>query len=129
MRLLADTHVFLWIAAEPLRLSERVREMITDAANQVYLSHVSVWEIAIKHALKPGSLPISGSAALQYFTESGFLLLAVSPQHAAGVEQLPLLHADPFDRMLVAQALTEPLRLVTADEKVARYSDSIIFVD
>ena len=90
---------------------------------------MSIWEIAIKHALKPGSLPISGSAALQYFTESGFLLLAVSPQHAAGVEQLPLLHADPFDRMLVAQALTEPLRLVTADEKVARYSDSIIFVD
>lgn len=73
-------------------------------------------------------MPVSGSEALGYFERSGYELLDVTPAHAAAVEALPPIHSDPFDRMLVAQALSEPLRLVTRDRVVVRYSDTIITV-
>ena len=71
-------------------------------------------------------MPISGQAALDYFQESGYRFLAIEPEHAAAVEELPAHHADPFDRILVAQALVEPMRLLTHDPIVARYSDTVI---
>jgi PIN domain nuclease of toxin-antitoxin system len=73
-------------------------------------------------------MPISGETALNYFREAGYHLLTIKPEHAAAVETLPPHHADPFDRLLVAQALTEPLRLLTHDSQVARYSDSVLLV-
>ena len=90
-----------------------------------------MWEIAIKHALArggPNDMPISGQEALGYFRDAGFELLSISPTHAVAIEALAPLHADPFDRILVAQALTTPLRLLTHDQRVAAYSDSIIAV-
>jgi PIN domain nuclease of toxin-antitoxin system len=73
-------------------------------------------------------MPISGREALTYFSESGYRVLAITPEHAASIETLPSLHTDPFDRMLVAQALYEPLRLVTHDTQVAQYNDTIMLV-
>lgn len=128
MRLLLDTHVALWAITDDRRLPSSARAMIASAANAVHVSAVSVWEIGIKHARYPRDMPVSASDALDWFRESGYLMLDVTSDHAAQVESLPDLHADPFDRMLVAQAVAEPLRLLTHDAAVARYSDTIILV-
>jgi PIN domain nuclease of toxin-antitoxin system len=131
MRLLLDTHIALWAIADHPRLSARARRLLEDPDNEILVSAVSVWEIAIKHALArggPHDMPVSGAEALGYFRDAGFTMLPHSPQDAAAVEDLPPIHADPFDRMLVAQALGAPLRLLTADARVARYSDTIISV-
>lgn len=127
MKLLLDTHTAIWALVAPERLGEQVRAEITKPGASVFVSAVSIWEIAIKRALKKaGSPPFSGSEALGHFRRSGFLLLDVTPDHAAGVDALPGLHRDPFDRLLVSQALAEPLRLVTRDAKLAAYSDTVI---
>ncbi len=128
MRLLLDTHVALWAITDDRRLPGPARAMIASAANTVHVSVVSVWEIAIKHARYPRDMPVSARDALTWFRESGYLMLDVTSDHAAQVESLPDLHADPFDRMLVAQAVAEPLRLLTRDAAIARYSDTIILV-
>ena len=126
MRLLLDTHVALWAIADDPRLKNTARALIADASNTVVVSAVSVWEIAIKHALGKGDMPVSAAEALAYFKAAGFLLLDVTAEHAAQVEQLAPIHADPFDRLIVAQAFCEPLRLMTHDAVVARYSGAII---
>lgn len=128
MRLLLDTHVALWAITDDPRLSSVARGLIADPANTVVVSAASIWEIAIKRALARGDMPVSASEAVEWFASSGYSLLDISPQHAAGVETLPAIHNDPFDRLLVAQALVEPLRLLTRDRLVAEYSDTIIMV-
>ena len=131
MKLLLDTHIALWAIADSPRLSAKARDLIDNAENDVVVSAATIWEIAIKHALArggPNDMPISGQEALGYFREAGFVLLEVAAAHAAAVETLPLLNADPFDRLLVAQALLEPLRLLTHDSRVAAYSDLAIVV-
>lgn len=128
MNLLLDTHVALWAITDSPRLSGRARELICAPHASVWVSAVSVWEIAIKHALGRGDMPVSGQEAWQWFQASGYRLLAIEAQHAAAVEDLPPHHQDPFDRLLVAQALVEPMRLLTHDATVARYSDSILRV-
>ena len=100
--------------------------MITSSKSAVWVSAATIWEIAIKHSLGRGDMPVSSQDALRYFRESGYRFLPVEPEHATAVEDLPAHHADPFDRILVAQALVEPLRLITHDPMVARYSDTII---
>jgi PIN domain nuclease of toxin-antitoxin system len=126
--LLLDTHVALWALVDSPRLSARARALIEAHANEVWVSAASVWEIAIKHGLGRGHMPLSGEQALVYFRQAGYRLLSIAPEHAASVQTLPPIHADPFDRLLVAQALTEPFRLLTADDTVARYGDTIIRV-
>jgi PIN domain nuclease of toxin-antitoxin system len=131
VRLLLDTHVALWAIADDDRLSAKARRLIDDAENDIVVSAATVWEISIKHALArdgPNDMPISGEEALGYFKDAGFELLSISPTHAAAVEALPPLHADPFDRILIAQALTTPLRLLTHDQRIAGYSDLVIAV-
>lgn len=128
MRLLLDTHVAIWALIEVKRLGDQARELIANPDNAVYVSAASVWEIAIKHSLGRKAVPFSGSDALRYFSEAGFEWLDVSAQHAAASGELPPHHTDPFDRLLVAQALTEPLRLITHDKTLAPYSDSIILI-
>lgn len=130
MRLLLDTHIILWILTGDGRLSPRAIEMITDA-DVVFVSAASIWEIAIKHGLNragPNRMPYSGSAAIERCQASGFEFLTITPRHAAGAGALPDLHGDPFDRLLVAQALTEPLILLTHDRAVAAYSETIALV-
>jgi PIN domain nuclease of toxin-antitoxin system len=128
LRLLLDTHVALWALTDDPRLSQRARVLIEDPANDVFVSAASVWEIAIKHALGRGDMPISGDQALDWFRQAGYQLLPIAPEHAAAVEQLPSHHRDPFDRLLVSQAITEPLRLMTHDPLVLRYGDMAIAV-
>jgi len=102
--------------------------LIEDPANQVLVSAATVWEIAIKHALARTDMPISGAEALDWFRLAGYDLLPISPEHAAAVERLPNHHRDPFDRLLVAQAQTEPLRLLSRDPLVIRYGEAVIGV-
>jgi PIN domain nuclease of toxin-antitoxin system len=128
MNLLLDTHIAIWAMTDRARISHKALELIQAPGTHVFVSTASIWEIAIKSALgkRAGAPPFSGKQALQHFAEAGFEMLDITPAHAAAVEDLPPIHADPFDRLLVAQALTEPMRLVTADRIVARYSDIVI---
>lgn len=128
MNLLLDTHVALWAIADSPALPAAGRALIADPGNEVWVSAVSVWEIAIKHALGRGDMPVSGEEALQWFGEAGYRLLSITPAHAAAVGALPPHHQDPFDRLLVAQARAEPLRLVTHDAAVARYGAEILLI-
>lgn len=126
MNLLLDTHVALWAITDSPKLPPKARALITSPTTNVWVSTASIWEIAIKHSLGRGDMPISGAEAQRYFSASGYRCLPIEPEHAVAVEDLPTHHHDPFDRILVAQALTEPMRLMTHDAQVARYSDTII---
>ena len=128
MRVLLDTHIALWAVTDAPQLPVVAREIITDPGNEVWVSAVSIWEIVIKHALGRGGMPISGSEAVHWFTLSGYRDLPISSAHAAAVDALPPIHGDPFDRMLVAQAQTDPFRLVTQNKVIARYSDVVMVV-
>lgn len=125
MKVLLDTHIALWAVADSPRLTLKARNLILDA-DVVVVSVVSLWEIAIKHALKPRSMPVTAAAARRYFERAGYEILGVGLAHVLAVEALPAHHHDPFDRMLVAQSVAEPLRLLTQDRILANYGDSIL---
>ena len=126
MNLLLDTHVALWAITDSPKLPLKARELIASPRTNVWISTASIWEIAIKYSLGRGDMPISGQTALRYFSESGYRQLPIEAEHAVAIEDLPAHHSDPFDRILVAQALVEPMRLMTHDATVALYSDTII---
>jgi len=128
LNLLLDTPVALWSVADDARLSAYARELISAPQNTVWISAVSIWEISVKNSRGKKLIAVSGRQSLEYFRQSGFRFLPVAPEHSVLVEELPDLHQDPFDRLLVAQALSEPMRLITHDATVARYSDTIILV-
>ena len=118
MRLLLDTHAFLWWCADDPQLTEKERTAIRSGANEVFLSAASVWEMAIKQALGRLEIPEPASAAA---ARLGIQSLPVAFEHAEATLQLPPLHRDPFDRLLVAQAGLEGLTLVTHDPLVRAY--------
>jgi len=126
LNLLLDTHVALWAITDSPKLPAQARELIQAPRSTVWVSAANIWEIAIKHSLGRGDMPVSGQDALRYFQESGYRFLPVEAEHAAAVEALPMHHQDPFDRILIAQAQLEPMRLMTHDQTVALYSDTII---
>lgn len=121
MRILLDTHLLLWSLSQPSKLSTTVRRKI-DAA-EVYASAASIWEISIKSTL--GKLDANPREVLDGIEPAGFSLLAVSGEHAARVAELPLLHKDPFNRILVAQALVEPMILLTNDGALQEYGSFV----
>ncbi len=123
MRLLLDTHIFLWVVAGNSALKSPARRII-EGADKVYVSAASLWEIAIKSRL--GRIDAEVDELIAAIDASGLLELPVRAVHAAGVAKLPLHHTDPFDRLLIAQAIAEPLRLLTADAMLARYSDLVL---
>jgi len=127
MRLLLDTHVFLWVLSNAPRLSAEARERI-EAADAVFVSAASIWEIAIKAAL--GKLTADPVECARAITGSGFLPLPITPEHAAHVASLSdtAMHKDPFDRLLIAQSMTEPLILMTADQKMGDYGGLVHLV-
>jgi PIN domain nuclease of toxin-antitoxin system len=127
LRLLLDTHIALWAVTDSPRLPQRARDAIM-AADEVHVSVVSLWEIAIKHALARQQMPVGAAEARQAFVDAGYSMLVITPEHVVAVEALPPWHRDPFDRLLVAQAISEPLRLVTADAALPRYSDVVLMV-
>lgn len=121
MRLLLDTQIMLWALTGSARLGAQARNLVADPANDIYISTASIWEIAIKHGLGRGDMPVSGARAAELCAAAGYRELPVAWRHAMAVETLPLLHADPFDRILVAQAISEPMRLLSRDATVASY--------
>ena len=125
MRILLDTHIYLWWLEDHIKLSSKARELI-QSADEVYVSSASIWEAAIKISI--GKLEADVSALAQQISLNGFIELPVSSKHAVQIAQLPNHHRDPFDRMLVAQAMTEPLRLLSADTQVAQYSELVDLV-
>ena len=121
MQLLLDTQAFLWAISEDRRLGKQSRKLLLHDASAVWLSHVSLWEIAIKHALARADMPLSAAQATQWAEEAGFALLPIAVPHLLTLEQLPLHHRDPFDRLLVAQAVSEELTLLSSDGAFQAY--------
>ena len=126
MRLLLDTQIALWALTGSARLGALAQGLIEDPTNTIYVSSASVWEIAIKHALGRGDMPVSGERAAELFAQAGYRELSVTWRHAAMVNDLPSIHCDPLDRLLIAQALAEPLRLLSRDATVARYGAMVM---
>jgi PIN domain nuclease of toxin-antitoxin system len=127
VRLLLDTHVAIWALSLPHHLPPDISAILSDETNEIFVSVVGIWEVAIKGSLKRSSSPKIDAALLaELCDEAGFEILPVTVAHALAVLSLPKLHADPFDRMMVAQAKIEPMRLVTHDRVVASYDDAFI---
>lgn len=125
MRLLLDTQIYLWFLADSSRLNKAARKQIADA-EQVWVSAASIWEASIKIAL--GKLHADPEQLVAGIEASGFVELPIAARHGARSAALPAIHRDPFDRMLVAQALSEPAILLTADHALAQYSDLVRLV-
>lgn len=124
MRLLLDTHLLLWALGAPSKLPTRARSLV--AKSDVYVSAASIWEIGIKSAL--GKLTADPREVLAALGPAGFIELPISGEHAARVLDLPPIHRDPFDRLLVAQAFAEPMRLLTNDAVLGGYGDIVTVV-
>lgn len=125
MRILLDTHVYLWWLQDSVQLSKSARQKIM-TATEVYVSSASIWEASIKAGI--GKLDVDVDVLVAEIITNGFQELPVTAIHAAKVRHLPDIHRDPFDRILVAQALCEPLQLLTADGILAGYSELIEMV-
>lgn len=129
-RFLLDTHVWLWLQSTPGRVPADLRSELADERNELFLSAASSWEIAIKRALGKLALPEPARTYVpDRMRRSGTSGLTVEHVHALRVADLPPLHADPFDRMLIAQALDTGLRIVTADPAIRQYDVDVAFVD
>jgi len=127
MRILVDTHCWLWMVGAPDRLSRRARELLRSADNELLLSAASAWEIAIKYAIGRLELPGEPAAVVpDWMRRTGVMALPVLHSHAVRVASLPPHHTDPFDRLLVAQAQLERLPILTADRAVGDYGVEIL---
>lgn len=122
MQILLDTHIYLWWLNDDKQLSQKAREFIYEAET-AYVSSVSIWEAAIKSGL--GKLTVNIEELVDAIDNNGFTELPFTAIHAAKITALPLHHRDPFDRALIAQAMTEPLRLLTADKVLGQYSELV----
>ena len=128
MKLLIDTCTFLWIASDSKRLSKTAKECFLDPANERYLSAASAWEIAIKHAAGRLPLPERPDIFVPRLREgSGIVPLEIDEESALHVGRLPAFHSDPFDRMLVAQAIVHGMTILTPDPAIERYAARILW--
>ncbi|WP_236557278.1 MULTISPECIES: type II toxin-antitoxin system VapC family toxin [Halomonadaceae] len=125
VNLLLDTHVLLWAAAAPERLSADARAMINDEDNRLYFSAASIWEVVIKNSLQRPDFHVDPHLLRRGLLDNGYLELSINSLHTLNVAHLPVIHKDPFDRILVAQAEAEGFLLLTADELVAQYAGPI----
>jgi PIN domain nuclease of toxin-antitoxin system len=125
MRILLDTHIFCWTFYEPHRVSFETRELMNHA-EEVFVSSASIWEVAIKVRL--GKIHADPQELFEQIESNGFQELPVLSKHAIAVAKLPLHHSDPFDRLLIAQAMSEPLHLITTDAKLKPYSELVVVV-
>ncbi len=128
MRILVDTHLLLWAAASSRRLPREARRLMEDRENEVFYSAASLWEIAIKASLRKADFKVELAMLRPALTEMGFVELPVSGAHAEKLGDLPHHHKDPFDRMLVAQSLSEPLVLLTNDAQLGGYGEIVRLV-
>ena len=128
MNLLLDTHVLLWAAAGSKRLSRSTRTLLLAQGNKLHFSPASLWEIVIKRRLGRDDFKVDPFRLRRMLASSGYTELAVTSDHVLTVDGLPLLHNDPFDRLLIAQARSEGMNLLTVDERIVRYGDGILRV-
>ena len=128
MRLLLDTHVLLWALADPRRLPESARDAIEAGDNEILFSAASIWEIAIKSAAAARRVRRRCGDDHRCGARDAFQRACDQREHAAAIATLPPHHKDPFDRLLIGQALTEPARLITADKALAAYSNDLVWL-
>lgn len=125
MKLLLDTHVLLWAAGDPTRLSRAARDLLGAPENQLVFSSVSIWEVSIKASLGRDDFRVDARRLWRMLLANGYQELSLTGEHAVVVEHLPWLHKDPFDRILIAQSRVESITLLTADQAVAEYGEGI----
>ena len=125
MKLLLDTQLLLWAAGAPRRLSAQARKLFEDESNELLFSAASLWEIAIKSTLGRDDFKVQPRVLRRGLLDNGYTELPITSQHAVGIDSLPDLHRDPFDRLLVAQAQCEGITLVTGDAQLARYGGPV----
>jgi PIN domain nuclease of toxin-antitoxin system len=121
VKYLLDTHVLLWAAGRPEKLSRKTRVLLNDVENSLWFSPVSLWEIVIKQSIGRDDFTVDPRQLRRGLLDNGYGELSVTGAHALAVDDLPPLHRDPFDRMLLAQSRVEALTLLTADDMVLRY--------
>lgn len=127
MRLLLDTHVAIWALSRPKRIPPVLAAMLADEENSIFVSAAGIWELAIKASLnRAGNPDIDPARVVTFCEKAGYQILPVTTPHALAVTSLPHIHADPFDRIMIAQAKVEPMHLVTHDRTVAAYDESFI---
>lgn len=127
-RLLLDTHLVLWAAGEPSRLPSTASKLMIDRNNTLAFSPVAIWEVAIKAARSRPGFTLSASRLRRLLLAAGYEEICITGEHAAAVALLPLLHKDPFDRMLIAQARVEGCPLLTVDAMMAQYGAPVTLV-
>ena len=125
MNLLLDTHLLLWAASEPRRLSAKARALLLDPANYLVFSSASLWEVSIKSGLERSDFNVDPRRLWRMLLVNGYRELPVTSEHTVAVNDLPPLHKDPFDRILIAQARVEGLTLLTVDKMVAKYGEGV----
>ena len=125
MKLLLDTQVLLWAAGNSRRLTASARKLLHDPDNALYFSAASLWEITIKNSLGRTDFRVEPRVLRRGLLDNGYTELAITSQHAVSVDALPDTHRDPFDRLLLAQALSEGITLVTGDARLATYPGPI----
>lgn len=129
MNLLLDTHILLWAAGEPEKLSPKTRILLTANGNRLFFSSASIWEIAIKRNLGRGDFQADPRRLWRLLLLNGYQELAISSEHAVAVDALLNLHKDPFDRILLAQAKVERLQLLTVDQALIQYGEPVVQVN
>ncbi len=125
MKLLLDTHLLLWAAGQPEQLSVAARKLINAPQNELIFSAASIWEIVIKRGLKRQDFEVDVRLLRRGLLDNGYIELIINGSHALAVDNLPPIHKDPFDRILIAQSMVEGMLLLTADPMLARYPGSI----
>jgi PIN domain nuclease of toxin-antitoxin system len=126
VKLLLDTHVILWVAGQPEKLSEPARSLLALPENALFFSAASIWEIVIKRGLGREDFKVDPTRLRKMLLSHGYTELSITAEHALRVEALPLLHKDPFDRLLIAQARAEGMRLLTVDASILQYGESTL---
>jgi len=128
MKLLLDTHLLLWAAGEPNRLSAAARKLIAAPANELLFSAASIWEVVIKHGLGRKDFQADPRLLRRGLLDNGYNELPVVSDHVVAIDRLPAIHKDPFDRLLVAQATVEGITLLTSDSVLSRYPGPVRMV-
>lgn len=128
MNFMPDTHLLLWTAGEPRKLPKAAREILSDPANDLFFSAVSIWEIAIKRGLGKPDFQADPNRIRQLLLVNQYREVPLTGGHGLAVLNLPPIHRDPFDRILIAQAMTEGITLLTADADIAKYPGPILKV-
>lgn len=131
MKILLDTHILLWVLSNDVKLPEKARKLVENEENEIYYSIVSIWEVELKRLAHPDAMPVSAKELAEYCEQSGFQRILVMEKHIyalAGLkrEESALPHKDPFDRMLICQAATENMLLITHDSLIPGYCEPCI---